>query len=402
MSNYQLLLNRIKRMQSGIQDFIPNPHARMSTVFNLGKAMYTLIGSVTGSGKTSFVDDTYILRPYKWAQKQNDSELHFECIYYSMERKKIFKIAKWTSWCLFENQGIKIPYDSILGMPTSKPLTTEQTKIVFDNRDYMDKVFDAVDIQDGSKTVLEIRDQLQRKAFALGSYFHTDYDFLYKNNVKQIISFEKHGKFKITKRGKVKYILFNYKNKVYELFENSNMYISHKANTFVFVVFDHIGKIKIPPYKSKKLAIDALDEVMSEARDKYEFSPIPISQFNRDVSNILRIKNSKESLVPLLEDFKDSGNPSESADLVVSLFDPYRYKSYDSNGMYQGYDITNGTLSPTGAQRFRSLHLLKNSYGLAQVAFGMQFTGELMHFKHLPSPDDKELAKIYEDIANGH
>ena len=244
--------------------------------------------------------------------------------------------------------------------------------------------------------------QIEQKAFQLGNYFHTDGEFLYHNNKKQSLSFIDKGRWKSTRRGKVVVIDFAFKGKNYELTQNSRLYIPKKPNTFVFLITDHIGKISIFPYKSKKLAIDAYDAVMSEARDKFGFSPIAISQFNRDVSNIARIKDSKGKLEPLMEDFKDTGNPAESADFVGSLFDPYRYSSYDSNGRYKGYSISQGTLSPIGGQRFRSFHVLKNSYGPAQIAYGMRFTGEIMRTDLLPLPDDPKLAAIYADIAAGH
>ena len=61
-------------------------------------------------------------------------------------------------------------------------------------------------------------------------------------------------------------------------------------------------------------------------------------------------------------------------------------------------------LTPGGKQRFRSLHILKNSFGTDQVTFGLHFIGESMHFKVLPRPDTEhsKLIKIYESIAKGN
>jgi hypothetical protein len=211
---------------------------------------------------------------------------------------------------------------------------------------------------------------------------------------------------KPTVQGNLPYIKLKVGYMQLEITPDSKYYILKNPNTFIPIVIDHVGKTKTENGITKKSAIDELDNILSDARDTYGFMPIVISQFNRDVGDVNRLKLTGGNLEPILEDFKDSGNPGESADLVISPFDPYRYKSYNNDGLYKGYNITSsirpGTLTPEGIQRFRSLHILKNSYGPSQLTYGMKFMGEVMHYSLLPLPESKEMEKVYEEIALGN
>ncbi len=255
MSTYKTLLDHVDKSLRGHNSFIPNPHKRMQNIFNIYRAQYTLIGSNTGVGKTSYVDDSFVLRPYDWIVSQNSTDTHYEGLYFSMERKKIFKLAKWTSWLLYEKKGIKIPYNVILGHDPLRKLTRKEDLILKDFESVIEPLLEIIDIQDGIKTVKEIARQIQKKAIALGAYFTTDNEQLYLNGTSKA-SFLVSGKSRTTKRGKVKYIKFNYKGKSYKLEANSNVYIPHKPNTFLFIFIDHIGKISLSGYHTKNSVRD--------------------------------------------------------------------------------------------------------------------------------------------------
>jgi len=412
MSIYtEKLLNEIDKKDIPL---IPNQLERIGSIFNIVQARYTLIGSISGVGKTSYVDDSFILKPFEWL-RSTKSKIHFEGLYYSMERRLKFKLAKFASWKLFEDKGIRISGETISG--NNKPprdengniignpkfyreLTKDERKLIGSYTPWMDELLDLIEIKDGAKTISEIVSDIENLRRRLGTLITTDNTTLYQEGVpKKQFS----GETKNTKKGNVSIITFTYKNKVYTMKQNDKLYIPNNPNMIVYIVIDHVGKIKLDGYNTKKQSIDALDEILTEARDIYGFNPIVISQFNRSLSDITRMKYSKGNLEPMYEDFKETGNPVESADLVLSLFNPYKYQSYDDKGQYKGYNIKHGLLTPGGSQRFRSLHILKNSFGIDQITFGLRFTGESMYFSTLPHPDDlNNLAKVYEDIAIGN
>jgi hypothetical protein len=132
-----------------------------------------------------------------------------------------------------------------------------------------------------------------------------------------------------------------------------------------------------------------MSEELRYARDFYGFSPVVVSQFNRDISNIVRIKNG--DLEPQLEDFADSSQTQNDADVVLALFDPMRYKVPDPSG----YDL-NKLVDSTGAKFFRSLRIIKNSYGSDDIRIGLAFHGEIGMFKEL----NKKKDMTDEDYAN--
>jgi len=117
-----------------------------------------------------------------------------------------------------------------------------------------------------------------------------------------------------------------------------------------------------------------------------------VSQFNRSISNIARLKNG--DVEPQLEDFAESSSTQNDADVVLALFDPLRYKVADPSG----YDLEK-LKDQFGAKYFRSLRLIKNSYGEDDVRIGLGFMGQIGMFKELPRRKDITDAD-YEAVLN--
>jgi len=390
----------LDELSNGAAPFIPNQLDRMGNAFNITSSRYILVGSVAGVGKTSFVDDAFILKPFKWWTKHKDI-VYFEALYFSMERPTKFKLAKFASWKLYDEYKLQIPSDTILKLTTNKILSKAEEKLVRDFQPWMDELFEYVDIQEGSKTIAEILSAITNMRKRLGTLYTTDNLRLYIEGKPTERLFGK--TYRTTKRGNIPVIRFRVKEggKVYELEQNKKLFIPNKTNMICMIVLDHIGKIRLDGYSSKKEALDALDAILADTRDM-GFIVIPIAQFNRSLSDITRMKYSKGNLEPMYEDFKDTGNTVESADLVLSIFNPYKYQSWDDKGEYKGFKIKTGTVSPTGSQRFRSLHIIKNSFGVDNLTYGLKFLGESMYFSTLPKPSEfTKLAKAYEEIAQG-
>jgi hypothetical protein len=86
---------------------------------------------------------------------------------------------------------------------------------------------------------------------------------------------------------------------------------------------------------------------------------------------------------PQLEDFAESSSTQNDADVVLGLFDPMRYKVADPSG----YELDK-LKDNYGAKYFRSLRLIKNSYGEDDVRIGLGFLGSIGMFKELPRVKD--------------
>jgi replicative DNA helicase len=143
---------------------------------------------------------------------------------------------------------------------------------------------------------------------------------------------------------------------------------------------------------TKKQAIDKMSDELRYARDFYGYTPVVVSQFNRSISNPMRIKNG--DVEPQLEDFSESSSTQNDADVVLALFDPIRYKVEDPSG-YQLEKLKD----QFGAKYFRSLRLIKNSYGSDDLRIGLGFLGQLGIFKELKKRNDMTDSD-YESVTN--
>jgi hypothetical protein len=81
--------------------------------------------------------------------------------------------------------------------------------------------------------------------------------------------------------------------------------------------------------------------------------------------------------------FKESSQTQDDADVILALFDPMRYKVADPSG----YDL-NKLKDEFGAKYFRSVRLIKNSYGEDDIRIGLGFLGQTGIFKELPKRKD--------------
>lgn len=331
--SFEALKKAVQDGLDGRNNGIPMGFDRLNRYIGIRKSIYTLVGGLTGSGKTSFIDDAYVLNPFDWyISKENKTNIKLKIIYRSMERSRTYKMAKWVSRRIFLDQGVLIPVNKLLGW-TNK-MTHDEHDLFLMYEDYVGKMNDVMTIIDGPENAIGIAKGLKEHALQNGV-------------IEQVDQFNK-------------------------------VYIPNDDNEITIVVIDHIGLLKITKDQpTKKQAIDKMSDELRYARDFYGYSPVVVSQFNRDISNQMRLKNG--DVEPRLEDFKESSSTQDDADVVLALFDPMRYKVADPSG----YDL-NKLTDNYGAKYFRSLRLIKNSYGEDDVRIGLGFLGQVGMFKELP------------------
>jgi hypothetical protein len=320
---------------------------RLNNYIGIRKRIYTLVGGNTGSGKTSFIDDAYVLNPVDWYISKNKSDIKLKIIYRSMERSKTYKLSKWVSRKIFLDHGVVIPISKILGW--TELMTKDEHDLVMMYEDYINQLMDIVTIIDGPENPIGISKQLRAHAM--------------KNGV------------------------------VEEVDEYNKIYIPNNENEVTLVIIDHVGLLKTTKdHPTKKDAIDKMGDELRFVRDFYGYSPVVVSQFNRSISNVTRLKNG--DVEPQLEDFAESSSTQNDADVVLALFDPMRYKVADPSG----YELSK-LKDQFGAKYFRSLRLIKNSYGEDDLRVGLGFLGNIGMFKELPKKKDITDAD-YESIIN--
>jgi len=318
-----------------------------------------------------------------------------------MERKKMFKHAKWMSWLLYQEKGWLLSADAIMGWDPRGLISKEVYNTIrsYDNR--ISDILDAFPIYDGRISVASIAIMIKNKARQLGDLFVTDTVGVKMNGEPLYLQVFDKDIVRQTRRGPVQYLTFSYKGQEVMMEPNQKEYFLHNPKTFLSIVLDGAGLVTTRKGQSVKQAIDEVTNLLADARDVFGFSPIMVSQFNRNIADIQRQKHHGADLSPQEGDFKDSSNMFQAADLVLGLFDPYRMKALTKTGEYLGYDIVNGMIAPKGFSRFRSLHVLKNSFGFDGSVYGMGFWGEVNHFEVLPKPDSADLQQVYARVISG-
>lgn len=347
--SFELLKAEVDKGLSGKNGGIPMGFHRLNRYVGIRKGMYYLVGGLTGSGKTSFIDDAFVLNPVDWALSKEGlaSGVKVKVWYRSMERSRTYKMAKWVSRKIFLDQGIIIPVSKLLGW--TETLTKDEHDLFLYYEDYVNQLSEIVTIIDGPENPVGIAKDLKKYALERGS-------------IEQLDDYNK-------------------------------IYVPDDPNEITIVVIDHIGLLKLTKDQpTKKQAIDKMSDELRYARDFYGYSPVVVSQFNRDISNPTRIKNG--DVEPQLEDFADSSATQNDADVVMGLFDPMRYKVADPSG----YNLDK-LVDSYGAKYFRSLRLIKNSYGEDDVRIGLGFLGQIGMFKELNRKKDMTDAD-YESVVN--
>ena len=345
--SFEQLKQEVQAGLDGRNGGIPMGFNRLNRYIGIRKSMYYLVGGLTGSGKTSFIDDAFVLNPFDWFISHKDPKIKLRIIYRSMERSKTYKLAKWVSRKIFLDQGMIIPVPKLLGW--TEKMTKDEHDLFLMYEDYMGMMNDVITIIDGPENPVGIAKELKAHALQNGRIEQVD--------------------------------------------EYNKRYFPNNENEITIVVIDHIGLLKLTQTQpTKKQAIDKMSDELRYARDFYGYSPVVVSQFNRDISNPIRIKNG--DVEPQLEDFAESSQTQNDADIVLALFDPMRYKVPDPSG----YNLEK-LKDEFGGKYFRSLRLIKNSYGEDDVRIGLGFLGQIGMFKELPKRMDMKESD-YEMVVN--
>ena len=345
--SFELLKHDVELGLTGRNNGIPMGFDRLNRYIGIRKSMYFLVGGLTGSGKTSFIDDAFVLNPFDWYISQKDPGIKLRIVYRSMERSRTYKLAKWVSRKIFIDQGMIIPVSKLLGW--NEKMTKDEHDLFLMYEDYMNQMNDVITIIDGPENAVGVAKELKAHALQNG-------------RIEQVDDFNKR-------------------------------YFPNNENEITIVIIDHIGLLKTTKDQTtKKQAIDKMSDELRYARDFYGYTPVVVSQFNRDISNPIRIKNG--DVEPQLEDFAESSQTQNDADVVLALFDPMRYKVADPSG----YDL-NKLKDEFGAKYFRNLRLIKNSYGEDDVRIGLGFMGQIGMFKELKKRKDMTDAD-YESVIN--
>lgn len=334
-SIFKDLENDVIRGMNGDVNVIPVGLGKANEFISFRQRMFTILFSSSGAGKTSLFM-SMLLNAIDWCIL-NDNQ-NFKCILFSMERSSKYQIAKWIIRRVFKETGTSIYLSKLLGWGDIK-LTEEEFDLFKNYEPYVDEILNKyVILHEGAKTPQEIESIIQAYADENGTYNTIDSNLVYTPNNPNMITVIAIDHGNITKRGK--------------------------------------------EHTSKKQAIDDLVAKLQAFRDVEGFSPFWISQINRTLSGTINGKEGDQE--PIVDHIKESSDIADAADLIMSLFDPYKFKQNSKTG----YNVAEFIDKKNGANYFRSIQILKNSYGSDNIRFPLAFNGFCSDFKILPKRSD--------------
>lgn len=298
-----------------------------SIIDGVTKNTYTLLFSGTGSGKTSLALYSYIYRPLM----EHLEDGNFKVTYFSLEMSSELLFAKLLSMYIFEKFGIELSTKELLSKERGHVLSEEYYGIVKSCLPWLHKVEKIITVYDKSLNA----------------------ESLYTILLKEL---EKEGTFEET--------------------ENRKIYVPKNDNLIHLVVIDHLSLVRKTKGRSLKEEMDLISSYLVTLRNRCQISPLVIMQANRDSTSMDRRKAGFDNMQ--ISDIKDSGSPAQDAEIIISIFNPFRERL----SSYRGYDIK------ILQSRFRSITVLKNRYGEADVEVGCAFYGKCGLWKELPKADE--------------
>lgn len=394
---YDSFLNNVERGLQGHNKAIPIGLPRLQKeVYGIQKRINTMIIGYTGTGKTALVDNNYVLKAYRWWKKNKDlTPIKFRIIYRSMERSKEYKIAKLTALLLFLDHQIIVDVADLFcweGIDNSKLSKDPRIKpLLYVYRAFFEEMLDYVDIIDGAENPTGIQKNIQLFYNQHGELF-TANEHEIKLNGSTIKEFSGDNK-EVSKDGHIRYFEeIKHKGTLKRIYQYGKTYYPHDENLILLHINDHAGKVKKEKGMNKKQAIDKLSEYMCSDRDIYGMSPVDVYQLNREISDPMRLKMG--DVAPRIEDVKDTGDPGENADVVIAAFNPDKYGIRN----HLDFDIKR-CISREGHNRFRALHIIKNSWGNDGVGIGCGFDGRMGLWIELKTGKEMVSQDYYDLIA---
>ena len=362
------LLDDIQRARDGKIITIPFYHDKLKKYIFLTKGVYHLVGGASGSGKSAWIDYNYVLYPTYW-YKNVETDIKLKIILRSMERSKKLRIAKWVCMKLYRKHGILIDTNSLLGWGVEETkITDELFALVKQCYALVEEELDGVvEVIDGIDNPTGIYYQLADEALSKGT--------LYK--------YRKHGEdYVITKqRGNHKSQPIRVQpEECPECSKFQPVYVPDNPKEVTIFIVDHLQAMKSEKGYSDKQNLDQMSEYTRILRDLYGFTPVIVNQLNRNISDTFR--KVKTDLLPQDSDFTGSSNMVNDCDMAGILFNPYKYGLNKLPG--SNWNVKE-CIDNYGINRFRSFHLLKNTYGPDSQHFGYQFIGENGIFNELPN-----------------
>lgn len=351
MSNlYTELISSVNAGKEGKNKGLPTGYDRLdSYICGIQRGRYDVVFGREGTGKSAFVDASYVLNPYEYLKKENKLN-KLEILYYSLEISRQSKIAKWCCWKLYKDYKILTDTNYVLSKGKNRISNEIYDRVVL-TADYFEEMSDVVHIYDEPLNPTGIWKQVCSYAESNGT---------------------------ISKDEK-----------------NRNVYTPNDPEKYTIIIGDTAGNLsleKVADNYNAKSTIDKCSEYFRIFRNKFNFSPVLVSHANRSIEDINKVKYGE--IFHTMSDILHTNQLGQDANTVMCIFNPLTYMNPNNDmDKFMGYNIAKIR------DRFRCVGVLKNREGEDNVRVGMAFIGEIGAYYELPKAKDIT-EKQYNAIGN--
>lgn len=363
MNIYEDIKKEVQLGLIGRNNTIPFPIEGLEDFLEIAKNTMTVVGGATGSGKSTFTVEIFITGLIAWYFRNKDKpdfNMKLSIMYFGMERKQVMLTAKMLSRFIFEIEGVSIIPKKILGR-TKYKLTEDELALV-------------------------------NKHTEIFKNWHDDDLFMCTEGSKNPTGISKYIEDFAKRHGKIE------ESKVKGPLEERK-YIPNHDNHLVIIITDHLAILKSEKDETgqKKNRLDKFSQTMRLARDLYGYSPVIVQQLNRGISDINRLKLG--DIIPKLSDFADTSDTQNDSDVVIALLDPWRVLGNDADEDVMRYKLRQ-LRDEKGKKYYRSMHILKNTYGTDGISIPLAFHPVFGIFKKMPKIASEMTVEDYHSITS--
>lgn len=337
--------DRIKKGLEGKYQGLKNGLSRINKyLFYTQRACYYLIGGLSGSAKTTFLD--FIL--LNAIQDAEAKGITINIFYYSYEIREESKKANWMSVIIFNKYNRIIPPERIMGLGDER-LSTEEQEIVDSEQEYLDNLFKKIMWR-------------WQPTNPTGEYKEW-WDFM-------------------SPRGTFDYE--EYRDENNEVQKRIERWTPHDPSEYNIVAKDHMALSKRERGFDLKSNIDKQSEYAVTCRNLFGMTFFNLQQFNQTLNSVDRQKFKGVDISPQQNDFKDSSSPYQDADVVLGLMNAHKMDMETC----LGYNINVQGYPYNLKSSFRMLKIIKNRLSRDDIAIGLLFKPQAGYFSELPLPSD--------------
>ena len=349
-----------------------------SFIPGLEQDTYYLVTANSGIGKSKFVRSLFIHVPYEYVKNNPDSGIQLKVIYFSLEESKKKIILAEISKYLHTKYGISISIKQLQSRGRYNTISEETLEKIKEAEEYVDDFLKVVDIVDSVRNPTGMYKYVMKYALEIGTYYDKEDQPLSKEDIYEITHprYDSNG------------------NTLGEAYKKVSYYKKYNPTHYVVVITYHIKIMSgEKDYPEGKPAMGKWSsDYCLRMRDKLGFIPVNVQQQASDKEKLEFTnmgKSIEEKLEPSLDGLGEHKLTQQDANIVFGLFAPNRYNIAEHNG----YNILKLR------DNYRSLSILKDRDGIANIKVPLFFDGATDFFKELPRADDTVgINKVYDYI----